>query len=113
MTTPTDAQTPVGGGEKMSIETSKLSTPRHAPREPVAQSDYTSQDFDNDSVCWSGHNPNAETIASLRENEVIATAKDLVALWQNPTIQALPRADRNAAIEETRNRLIEAVNNLS
>lgn len=41
--------------------------------------------------------------------EIIETAKDLVALWQSPKIQGLLRADRNAAIEETRNRMIEAV----
>jgi hypothetical protein len=41
--------------------------------------------------------------------EIVEIARDLVALWQSPNIQALPRADRNAAIEDTRKRLIEAV----
>lgn len=45
-----------------------------------------------------------------RAADIVAIAGDLVALWQNQTIQGLPRADRNAAIEETRNRLIAAVN---
>lgn len=41
--------------------------------------------------------------------EIVDIAKDLVALWQSPKIQGLPRADRNTAIEETRNRMIAAV----
>jgi hypothetical protein len=44
-----------------------------------------------------------------RVDDIVAAAEDLVALWQSPKIQGLPRADRNAAIEETRRRLIEAV----
>jgi hypothetical protein len=46
---------------------------------------------------------------SDRERSIIEAASDIVALWQSPNIQVLPRAERNAAIEETRNRLIEAV----
>jgi hypothetical protein len=46
---------------------------------------------------------------SEADAEIVAIAKDLVALWQNPNIKGLPRAERNAAIEETRNRLIAAV----
>lgn len=46
---------------------------------------------------------------SDREHSIITAAEDIVALWQSPNIQGLPRADRNAAIEETRNRLIAAV----
>lgn len=42
-------------------------------------------------------------------NEIIEIAKDLVALWQSPKIQGLPRSERNTAIEETRNKLIAAV----
>lgn len=41
--------------------------------------------------------------------DVADIARDLVALWQSPNIKALPRAERNAAIEKTRERLIEAV----
>lgn len=41
--------------------------------------------------------------------EIVEIAKDLVALWESPRIQGLPRADRNSAIEDTRNRLIRAV----
>lgn len=50
---------------------------------------------------------------SEADAEVIEIARDLVALWKSPNIQALPRADRNAAIEETRNRLIKAVEALA
>jgi hypothetical protein len=45
-------------------------------------------------------------------SEIVEIAKDLVALWQSPKIQGLPRADRNTAIEETRNRMIAAVSAL-
>lgn len=45
--------------------------------------------------------------------EIVELARDLVALWQSPNIQALPRADRNAAIEDTRKRLIDAVGRCS
>lgn len=41
--------------------------------------------------------------------KIVEIAKDLVALWQSPKIQGLPRSERNGAIEETRNRLIAAV----
>ena len=43
------------------------------------------------------------------EADIIAAAQDLVSLWENQNIQGLPRAERNAAIEDTRNRLIAAV----
>lgn len=46
------------------------------------------------------------------EEDIIEIACDLVGLWQNQKIAALPRSERNAAIEETRNRLIEAVDKL-
>lgn len=45
--------------------------------------------------------------------EIVDIAKDLVALWQSPKIQSLPRADRNMAIEETRNRMIAAIEGLA
>lgn len=45
--------------------------------------------------------------------EIIDLAKDLVALWQSPKIQGLPRAERNTAIEETRNKMIAAVTALN
>jgi hypothetical protein len=41
-------------------------------------------------------------------SEIEEIARDLVALWQSPVIQGLSRADRNAAIEDTRNALIKA-----
>ena len=41
--------------------------------------------------------------------EIVAVARDLVALWENPNIKGLPRAERNAAIEDTRRKLIAAV----
>jgi hypothetical protein len=41
--------------------------------------------------------------------DVADIARDLVALWQAPNIKGLPRAERNAAIESTRERLIKAV----
>jgi hypothetical protein len=41
-------------------------------------------------------------------SEIEDIAHDLVALWQSPVIQGLSRADRNAAIEDTRNALIKA-----
>lgn len=44
---------------------------------------------------------------------IVELAKDLVALWTNPKIQGLPRAERNAAIEATRAKLIAAVNPVS
>ena len=45
---------------------------------------------------------------SVRES-VIGAAEDLVALWVSPCIRQLPRAERNAAIEECRRRLIDVV----
>lgn len=44
-----------------------------------------------------------------RRSDVISTACDLVGLWENPKIRGLPRSERNAAIEQTRAKLIEAV----
>lgn len=41
--------------------------------------------------------------------DVADIAHDLVALWQSPNIRALPRSERNAAIEQAREKLIEAV----
>ena len=41
-------------------------------------------------------------------SEIEEIARDLVALWESPVIQGLARADRNAAIEDTRNALIQA-----
>lgn len=49
--------------------------------------------------------PDADEIERLQEIE--QAARDLVALWQAQKVSGLPRADRNAAIEECRNRLIE------
>jgi hypothetical protein len=41
--------------------------------------------------------------------DVADIAAELVALWENPKINGLPRAERNTAIEGTRQKLIEAV----
>jgi len=41
--------------------------------------------------------------------EVADIADLLVALWQNQNIAGLPRADRNAALDDTRAKLIAAV----
>ncbi len=49
---------------------------------------------------------------SDKELAIVDVAKDLVALWENQKIKALPRAERNLAIEATRERLIEAVREL-
>lgn len=46
------------------------------------------------------------------EEDIVEIACDLVGLWENPKIAALARFERNAAIEDTRNKLIEAVNKL-
>jgi hypothetical protein len=47
-------------------------------------------------------------LARLREIE--QAARDLTALWQEQKIAGLPRAQRNAAIEESRERLIALLN---
>jgi hypothetical protein len=41
--------------------------------------------------------------------DVTDIAAELVALWESPNIRGLPRADRNAAIEGTREKLIKVV----
>ncbi len=47
---------------------------------------------------------------AIVELETIANAaRDFVSLWQAQKIEGLPRAERNAAIEDTRQRLIDAV----
>ncbi len=48
-----------------------------------------------------------------QEREVIEVAADLVALWKAQKIKGLPRAERNAAIEGVRERLIKAVEAVS
>ena len=48
----------------------------------------------------------------LAGQEIIDAALDLVALWENPKIMGLSRADRNATIEKSRNRLIVAARKL-
>lgn len=49
----------------------------------------------------------ADEIERLRG--VAAVAADLVALWQAQRVAGLPRSARNAAIEESRERLIKAL----
>jgi hypothetical protein len=44
---------------------------------------------------------------------VVTAAQNLVALWKEQKVSGLPRAERNAAIEDTRARLIEAVDELA
>ena len=56
-----------------------------------------------DGAAWS-----AAEIDRLRPIE--AAARNLTALWQAQKISGLPRADRNAAIEESRERLIAVLN---
>lgn len=46
---------------------------------------------------------------AVSRSAIIGAASDLVALWKAQKVASLPRADRNAAIEETRERLIRAV----
>ncbi len=60
-------------------------------------------------------NPDGTSAIPFSGEEIVAAADvadiagDLVGLWENQNISGLPRADRNAAIEDTRNKLIEAV----
>lgn len=55
-----------------------------------------------------GSNPSA--LATISEAEEIAyIASDLVAMWKQQKIEGLPRAERNAAIEQIRGLLISAV----
>ena len=51
----------------------------------------------------------AITVERARAKSIVDAATDLVTLWQHMKIDGLPRAERNAAIEETRERLIAAV----
>lgn len=48
----------------------------------------------------------------LEESDVIRAARDHVALWKAQKVDGLPRAERNAALEETRARLIRAIDAL-
>ena len=43
------------------------------------------------------------------ERAIIDAARDLVGLWQAQKISGASRSERNAAIEETRQRLIKAI----
>lgn len=47
-----------------------------------------------------------------QQEAVINLTRDLVALWENPKIAALPRSERNAAIDDTRKALIAAVHDM-
>lgn len=47
--------------------------------------------------------------AGLRGEPVISAAKDLVVLWENRKIAGTLRSERNAAIDQARTNLIEAV----
>lgn len=49
---------------------------------------------------------------TIDESLVIEAAGDLVALWDSPKIKGLNRADRNAAIDDTRLRLKNAIDAL-
>lgn len=44
-----------------------------------------------------------------QKSEIVSAARDLVALWEDQNIRGLPRAERNKAIDGTRERLISAV----
>ncbi len=51
-----------------------------------------------------------ELARRLREaEEIVSAAADLVSLWKAQKISGVSRADRNAAIEESRQRLIDAL----
>ena len=41
--------------------------------------------------------------------DLMVDVRHLVTLWTNPKIQSLPRSERNAAIEDTRARIIAAM----
>jgi len=61
--------------------------------------------------CWRNHHECAiEKIERL--SEIVEISADLTALWKAQKISGLPRSDRNAAIENVRNRLIEALDRL-
>lgn len=44
---------------------------------------------------------------------IVDAAKDIVALWDSPKIQGLPRSERNSAIEGARAALVDAVHELA
>lgn len=44
---------------------------------------------------------------NIRLRDIEAAARDLVALWKAQKVTGLPRSERNAAIEQSRERLIE------
>lgn len=46
-------------------------------------------------------------------SRIVEAAQDIVALWDSPKIQGLPRAERNSAIEDSRAALIDAVHELA
>jgi hypothetical protein len=54
-----------------------------------------------------------DALRRAREADALAAAADLVILWKSQRIEGLPRAERNAAIEETRGRLIQAMDALN
>jgi len=54
----------------------------------------------------------ASPILTPAASEVINQSRALVALWKTLRISGLSRAERNAAIEETRAKLIAAVERL-
>lgn len=60
----------------------------------------------------------AESLRRLASSEggvsrIVEAARDIVALWNSPKIQGLPRAERNSAIEDSRAALIDAVHELA
>lgn len=60
-----------------------------------------------------GFPSDAEMMASQkRQAEVIDAAEALVALWKAHKIAGVKRSERNSAIDDTRARLIEAVDAL-
>lgn len=61
-----------------------------------------SQDPKTSGPCGAAlHIPRLEAVADA--------ARDLIALWKQGKIDGLPRAERNAAIESSRARLIETL----
>jgi hypothetical protein len=53
--------------------------------------------------------PDGEHSREADAGTIVDLVRDLVALWTNQKIQGLPRSERNAAIEETRAKLIAAI----
>jgi hypothetical protein len=90
----------------------KRELPAHALGTPAKP---FSETFSAETVLMNRYFPDARKSPMHRKlldelETVYEIAQNLVALWESPIIKELPRSERNAAIEETRAALIEAVN---